>query len=115
MSSISSRNSSKVPSLFIDQTKFASTCIGHLKPGGHAYYQLPTPQTCKVARDHPGYIAPDGFLQSKFITPFAEQNLRCARNSVLHPSLDPKHPPQGLYTLILTAVECGFTAHIKIT
>jgi hypothetical protein len=27
-----------------------------LKPGGSAYYQLLTPQTCKVARDHPGYV-----------------------------------------------------------
>lgn len=49
--------------------------------------------------------APDGFLQSEFITPFAMQYLRYSKGSVLDPVLDAKHPPKGLYILILTAVQ----------
>ena len=48
--------------------------------------------------------APDGFLQSQFIAPTAEQCLKYAKNSVLIPPLDAKHPPKGLYALLLTAV-----------
>ena len=47
---------------------------------------------------------PNGFLQSQFIVPAAEQHLKYANNSVLSPLLDSKHPPVGLYVLLLTAV-----------
>lgn len=80
-----------------------------LRGDGPAYYQIPTPQSCSVPRDDPGYIAPDGFLQSEFIAPIAMQYLRYIEGSVL-PALDAKCPPKGLYTLLLTAVERGFTA-----
>ncbi|KAF8235146.1 hypothetical protein L208DRAFT_1258301, partial [Tricholoma matsutake] len=75
-----------------------------LKPDGPAYYQIPTPQSCKADRNDPNYIAPDGFLQSKFIAPVADKFLGYAKNSVLQPALNASNPPKGLYALILTAV-----------
>ncbi|KAF8235650.1 hypothetical protein L208DRAFT_1538780, partial [Tricholoma matsutake] len=54
--------------------------------------------------------APDGFLQSQFIAPAAEQHLKYAKNSILYPPLDVKHPPKGLYTLLLIVVEWAFAA-----
>jgi len=103
-----------------------------LKPDGAAYYQFPTPQSCKVDRNHPGYVVssyftcytcmprkdltiyqpPDGFLQSEFIAPIAEQFLGYAKNSVLRPALDARNPPKGLYALILVAVRSPFLAFV---
>ncbi|KAF8225294.1 hypothetical protein L208DRAFT_1306705 [Tricholoma matsutake] len=59
--------------------------------------------------------APDGFLQSQFIAPAAEQHLKYAKNSILYPPLDVKHPPKGLYTLLLIAVEWAFAAFLSGT
>jgi hypothetical protein len=103
-----------------------------LKPDGPAYYQVPTPKSCMVDRNHPNYIVsstvlfwlpyaqliqismthqpPDGFLQSTFITPIAQRFLGYAKNSVLYPVLNAGNPPRGLYSLILTAVSQPFLA-----
>jgi hypothetical protein len=103
-----------------------------LRPDGTAYYQFPTPQSCKVDWNHPGYIVssyftcytcmpqkdimiyqpPDGFLQSEFIAPIAKQFLRYTKNSVLHPTLDARNPPKGLYALILIAVRSPYPAFV---
>ena len=104
---------------------------GALKPDGAAYYRFPTPQSCKVIRNHPDYIVsshftcytyaqknlmiyqpPDGFLQTEFIAPIAEQFLGYAKNSVLHPALSAKSPPKGLYGLILVAVRSHFLTFV---
>ncbi|KAI0298193.1 hypothetical protein BC826DRAFT_907194 [Russula brevipes] len=102
---------------FFDKTEFLNQPVKireyvrwALRGDGPAYYQLPTPQSCNVPRDDPGYIAPDGFLQSGFITLFAAQYLRYTRGSVLRPALNAEYPPKGLYTLLLTAVERAFAA-----
>ncbi|KIJ89647.1 hypothetical protein K443DRAFT_126719, partial [Laccaria amethystina LaAM-08-1] len=71
--------------------------------GGPAYYGQLTPRTCKAKKDETGYIAPDGFLESKFIAPVAQHYLNYAKNSVLHPLLGAKHPPKGLYAMILVS------------
>ena len=47
---------------------------------------------------------PKGFLESKFIEPFAKKYLTFTGQSVLSPALDKKHLPKGLYALILVAV-----------
>ncbi|KIJ91410.1 hypothetical protein K443DRAFT_14424 [Laccaria amethystina LaAM-08-1] len=84
-----------------------------LHPGGPAYYAKPTPKDCKVALDHPDFVTPDGFLESQFIAPFAEQHINFAKNSILDPPISKKNPPEGLYAMILISVERGFTAHIN--
>ncbi|KAF8221913.1 hypothetical protein L208DRAFT_1527612 [Tricholoma matsutake] len=53
--------------------------------------------------------APDGFLQAQFIAPAAEQHLKYAKNSILYPPLDAKHPPKGLYTLLLIVEPNGLS------
>ena len=95
-----------------------------LRPGGPAYYGIPTPQEYRVKPDNPNYKVvcpapphwrdcwledcilqhPGAFLESKFIKPFAEKYLTYAAQSILTPALDRKHPPKGLYALILVAV-----------
>ena len=94
-----------------------------LRPGGPAYYGIPTPQECRVKRDNPNYIVcpappcwrdcwledcllqhPGAFLGSKFIEPFAKKYLSYAAESILTPALDGKYPPKGLYALLLVAV-----------
>ncbi|KAF8802531.1 hypothetical protein BYT27DRAFT_6764428 [Phlegmacium glaucopus] len=86
-----------------------------LRGDGPAYYRIPTPKVCTVNRDHPNYIQPDGFLQSEFIHPLAQQFQEYAKNSVLSPALSAQNPPKGLYALILAAVERAFFAHRKGT
>ena len=54
------------------------------------------------------YQPPDGFLQSEFVAPIAQQFLRYAKNLVLDPVLDAKNPPKSLYALILIAVGNSF-------
>ena len=94
-----------------------------LKPDGPTYYKCPTLQGSNVPRDAPGYQvrnelnnlvkpnwsvitcqAPDGFLQSNFIAPFAMTYLGYAKNLVLAPQISAKNPPKGLYVMLLTAV-----------
>ncbi|KAH9980445.1 hypothetical protein BJV74DRAFT_887849 [Russula compacta] len=85
-----------------------------IKGDGPAYYKTPTPKNSNIARDDPCYQAPDSFLQSQFIAPSAEQHLKYAKNSILYPLLDAKHPPKGLYALLLTAqVERAFTMFLS--
>ncbi|KAH9953734.1 hypothetical protein BJV74DRAFT_891889 [Russula compacta] len=74
-----------------------------IKGDGPAYYKTPTLKNSNIAGDDPCYQAPDGFLQSQFITPSAKQHLKYAKTSILYPLLDAKHPPKGLYALLLTA------------
>ena len=94
-----------------------------LRPGGLAYYGIPTPQKCRVKPDNPNYIVsptppcwddcwlescilqyPGAYLESKFIKPFTKQYLNYAAQSILTPALDKKHLPKGLYALILIVV-----------
>ena len=50
--------------------------------------------------------APEGFLESQFITPVAKKYLNFASNSILSPALSRRNPPKGLYALIAAAVRC---------
>ncbi|KAI9436780.1 hypothetical protein F5148DRAFT_1294502 [Russula earlei] len=76
-----------------------------LSPGGPAYYKMPTPQECRVQYFLMAfYQPPDGFLLSEFVAPIAAKYLGYAKNSILHSPLDAKHPPKGLYVLIMTAL-----------
>ncbi|KAN0134486.1 hypothetical protein V8E53_007632 [Lactarius tabidus] len=84
---------------------------GALGSGGAAYYEIPVPVSCKLRKDDPNYPKPDSFLRSQFILPIAKAYIGFTAKSVLHPSLGPKHPPTGLYALILTAVEHALRAH----
>ncbi|KAI9457286.1 hypothetical protein F5148DRAFT_1322536 [Russula earlei] len=101
---------------FLDQpAKIQAYIRWALQGDGPTYYQTPTPQTCSIAHNNPGYMAPNGFLQSRFIAPFGKQYLRYAKDSILQPALNMEHPPKGLYTVILTAVEHAFVAFVRGT
>ncbi|KJA18015.1 hypothetical protein HYPSUDRAFT_145626, partial [Hypholoma sublateritium FD-334 SS-4] len=82
-----------------------------LRPGGPAYYSEPTPQDCKAKPNQSGYIAPSGFLQSEFVLAMAKGYLPSAKNSVFNPALGKKHPPKGLYALILVVIERALCAY----
>ncbi|KAN0134190.1 hypothetical protein V8E53_007962 [Lactarius tabidus] len=83
-----------------------------LRSGGPAYYETPVPFSCKLQKDDPNYLKPDGFLHSPFILPIAKSYISFTVKSVLHPSLGPRNPPTGLYALLLTAVERTLRAHM---
>ncbi|PPQ83817.1 hypothetical protein CVT25_001031 [Psilocybe cyanescens] len=93
-----------------------------LRPGGPAYYSKPilreengSEKEKAKEKDDANKITPSGFLESPFIAPIAKHYLSFAANSILNPPISRKHPPKGLYALILTAVERAFVAHVKGT
>ncbi|KAN0130004.1 hypothetical protein V8E53_012158 [Lactarius tabidus] len=83
-----------------------------LQSGGPAYYETPVPLSCKLRKDDPNYLKPDGFLCSQFVLLIAKSYIGFAAKSVLHPSLGPRNPPIGLYALILIALEHALRAHM---